>query len=66
MKKIDKNMKIEEVLKKYPDTEEIFGKHGFHCVGCVAASFESIVQGATAHGIDVERLIKDLNKAIEK
>ena len=59
-------MKIEEVLKKYPEAEEVFGKYGFHCVGCVAASFESIEQGATAHGIDVEKLIKDLNKAIEK
>ena len=59
-------MKIEEVLKKYSETEEVFGKHGFHCVGCVAASFESIEQGAMAHGIDVKKLIEDLNKAIEK
>ena len=66
MKKITKQMKIEEVLKKYPDTLRMFSKHGFHCVGCVAASFESIEQGAMAHGIDVEKLIKDLNKAVEK
>lgn len=64
--KITKQMKIEEVIRKYPQTAEIFAKHGFHCIGCVAASFENIEQGANAHGIDVDELIEDLNKTIEK
>lgn len=63
MEKITKNMKIDEVLKKYPETAEVFGKHGFHCIGCAAASFETLAQGAMAHGINVDKLIEDLNKA---
>lgn len=66
MEKIIKQMKIEEVIKKYPQSAEVFAKYGFHCIGCVAASFESIEQGAVAHGIDVDELIEDLNKVIEK
>jgi len=65
-KKITKQMKIDEVIKKHPKTAEVFIKHGFHCIGCVVASFESIEQGANAHGINVEKLIGDLNKAIKK
>jgi len=65
MEKITKQMKIEEALKKYPETAEVFAKYGFHCIGCIAASFESIKQGAEAHGIDVDELIEDLNKAIK-
>ncbi len=65
MKKITKDMKIEEVIKKYPETIDVFTKHGFHCIGCAAASFESIEQGVEAHGIDVDELIEDLNKAIK-
>ena len=65
MEKITKDMKIEEVIKKYPETTEVFAKYGFHCIGCFAASFESIEQGAEAHGIDVNELIEDLNKAIK-
>ncbi len=65
MGKINKDMNIDEILKKYPETAEVFGKHGFHCLGCAAASFESIEQGAMAHGIDVKKLIEDLNKAVE-
>ncbi len=66
MEKITKEMKIDEVIKKYPQTAEVFAKHGFHCIGCVAASFESIERGAAAHGIDIDELIKDLNKAVAK
>lgn len=63
--KITKKMKIEEVIKKYPETVEVFAKHGFHCIGCIAASFESIEDGAMAHGITPEEIVEDLNKAIE-
>ncbi|OGZ32871.1 MAG: disulfide oxidoreductase [Candidatus Portnoybacteria bacterium RBG_13_40_8] len=62
--KITKNMTIDEVLKKYPQTAEIFLKYGFHCLGCAAATFETLEQGATAHGITAEELLEDLNKTI--
>ncbi len=63
--KITKKMKIDEVLKKYPETVTVFIKHGFHCIGCAIASLESIEQGAMAHGVDIEELIEDLNKVIK-
>ena len=65
MEKITKNMTIDEVLKKYPQTAEIFLKYGFHCLGCVAATFETLEQGAIAHGIAVEELLEDLNNVIK-
>lgn len=63
---ITKEMKINEVIGKYPETLEVFERFGFHCVGCLGASFESIEDGAVVHGIDVEELIEELNKVIEK
>ncbi|MCX8128579.1 MAG: DUF1858 domain-containing protein [Clostridia bacterium] len=57
-------MSITDVVEKYPESVEVFIKHGMHCLGCMAARFENIEQGAAAHGIDVELLIKDLNKAV--
>ncbi len=59
---IDKSMSIIEVVQKYPKTVEVFRNYGMGCLGCAAARFENIEQGATAHGIDVEALIADLNK----
>ncbi len=62
---ITKDMNITEIVQKYPQVAEVFFKHGMHCLGCAAAHFETLEQGCTAHGIDVEAILKDLNKAIE-
>ena len=64
--KITQDMPIAEVVRKYPDTIEVFLNSGMHCIGCAAASFENIAEGAMAHGIDVDKLMKDLNKAIKE
>ena len=63
---ITKEMKIEEVIQKHPETIEVFMQHGFHCLGCAAASFEDIEAGAVVHGIDVDKLVEELNKIIKK
>ena len=58
---ITKDMSILEVVQKYPDTVDVFVNAGMGCLGCAAAHFENIEQGAMAHGIDVDQLVKDLN-----
>lgn len=55
---------IEEVVNNYPETTMVFMKHGLHCVGCHVSAFETIEQGAMAHGINVDALVADLNKVI--
>lgn len=62
---ITKDMSIIEVVQKFPQTVDVFVKHGMGCLGCAAARFENIEQGASAHGIDINSLINDLNKAIK-
>jgi len=57
-------MSINEVVRKHPETIPIFEKFGLGCVGCEAALFENIEQGAEVHGIDVETLIARLNSII--
>lgn len=61
---ITAEMKIGEVLRQYPESLKVFLSHGLMCVGCAVARFENIRQGATAHGINVDALIKDLNEAV--
>ncbi|GAV25099.1 disulfide oxidoreductase [Carboxydothermus islandicus] len=61
---ITKEMTITEVVTKYPKTIPVFYKHGMGCLGCAAAQFENIEQGARAHGINIDELIADLNKVV--
>jgi hybrid cluster-associated redox disulfide protein len=64
MDTIKKEMPIGEVVQKYPQTVEVFLKHGLMCFGCAIARFENVEQGAMAHGIDVDSLMNDLNAAV--
>ena len=64
--KIDKNMTFSEVLTKYPESAGIMMNYGLHCIGCQVAAFETIEQGAKAHGIsskDLNKMIDELNNA---
>jgi len=60
--KITKNMTIEDLVSKYPDSVGVLMESGMGCVGCAIAGMETIEQGAQAHGIDVENLMKKLKK----
>ena len=65
-KKITKDMSIKEIIEEHPDTFEVFQKHGLSCIGCPFAMMENLEQGAKSHGIDIKKLVEDLNKAIEE
>ncbi len=62
--KITKDMTFGEVLSMYPDTVKTFFMYGMHCFGCHLAVDETIEQGALAHGVVVDDLIKDLNESL--
>ncbi len=64
MDKITKDSGIIDAVQNHPEIMEVFAKYGLGCVGCMAAQFETIGQGAGAHGIDVPALIADINKCI--
>jgi len=68
---IHKDMMIGEVISKHPEKtnllSEIMIDFGIHCVGCGAATFETLEEGVLGHGFskqDLAKLVTDLNKAI--
>lgn len=64
METIQKDTPIAEVVQNHPETVKVFLKHGLMCFGCAIAQFESIEQGAGAHGINLGALLSDLNAAV--
>ena len=61
--RITKDMSFTQALMVNPKAAEVFSKYRLGCIGCIASAYETIEQGAKAHGIDVDSLIKDLNAA---
>ena len=64
--KITKDMSITEVVMRWPETTQTFMEYGLHCIGCWAAHYENIEQGATVHGIPVNELVDALNRAVKE
>lgn len=63
---ITKDMSIGEAVSKHRETIPVFMNNGLHCIGCSIAAYETIEQGALAHGINVDKLMKELNAAVDK
>ena len=59
---IDKDMKIGDLLEQFPEKADISLEAGMHCLGCPASQAETLEEACGVHGIDVEDLVKELNK----
>ena len=64
MAKITKNTDITDAVQQHTEIIEVFQNYGLGCIGCMAAHYETIGQGAGAHGLDVDALVSDINKKI--
>lgn len=66
MKKITESTKINDMLKKHPETVKVLRNYNLDCVGCMGAEQESLRNVSWQHGVELTSLLKDLNKAITK
>ncbi len=63
---ITKDTGIMDAVQAHPEILPVFMEYGLGCVGCMAAHYETIGEGAGAHGINVDAFIQDLNAALRK
>ncbi len=65
MAKVTSDTIIADVLKMDRGTVPVFLSNGMHCLGCPASSGESIADACAIHGIDAEKLVKELNEYLD-
>ncbi len=58
-------MNLADVIFKWPETAEVFMDYGLHCVGCIAAGFDTIEMGAKAHALPDEEIDEMVARANE-
>ena len=71
--KITPDMTIEGIFSKFPHKAQKLAltltKAGLHCVGCSAATWETLESGVLGHGMtedDLKRLLGELNAILEE
>ena len=65
--KIDRDMQIGELVMNYPQSVEVLFQYGFHCIGCGLSAYETLGQGAAAHGFDdetIDRIVEEIKKSV--
>ncbi len=62
MKNFKKEDIIADVLEYHENAEEILTRFGFHCLYCPASQMETLEEACMVHDIDVNELLKALNK----
>ena len=60
--KITKKLTFAELIDKHPEAAEKLAELGLFCGGCPMAQLETIENGARAHGLDPDELIKGLTR----
>ncbi len=66
--KVTKDMTLGDIIKEYPETVEVMLKRGLHCVGCHVAAWETLEQGAKAHGMsekEIESMLSEMNNLVK-
>ncbi len=58
---ITKDMLIAEILKAKPEAATVLISNGMGCLGCPSAQVETLEQAAAVHGMDIEKLLQELN-----
>ncbi len=58
---ITKDMIIAQILELKPNAAEILMRNGMGCLGCPSAQNEPLSMAADIHGLDLEKLLEELN-----
>ncbi|MBU1323163.1 DUF1858 domain-containing protein [Patescibacteria group bacterium] len=65
---ITKTINLGELSNTYPELVEVLvNDYGLHCVGCMAAAWETLEEGARAHGYsgkEIDKIVKELNNKV--
>ena len=59
------NETVEDLLKKWPETADVFNRYGMACVGCVVAPFYSVGDAIEIYHLDRDEFLNALQKAIK-
>lgn len=59
--KVNKEMTFHQVLQMDPRVGKVLASFNLGCIGCMGAMHETLEQGAMAHGLDVDEIVKALN-----
>lgn len=59
---ITKDMLIGDLIRMKPESIDVLLRYGMGCIACPASLSETLEEACMVHGMEVERLLEDLNR----
>jgi hybrid cluster-associated redox disulfide protein len=66
MTTVNKDMLIMDALALDNSLVPVMQSHGLHCFGCPSSRGKSLEMAALNHGVDIDKLIADMNAHLAK
>ena len=63
---VTRETNILEAVQKYPVIAQVFQRYGLGCIGCMVASGETLGEGISAHGLNADIVIGEINDILKK
>lgn len=61
---LDPDLTVDDVMRFWPDTINVFVRHRMLCVGCPIGSFHTVTDACREHSLDEEAFRRDLTTAM--
>lgn len=61
---ITKDMIIGDIIRRHPETVQVFIRHGLECYECQIADLETLEHGAGHHKLAIDQLLAELNSEL--
>ena len=64
---VNRAMNVLEISALHPEAADVLAAYGLHCIGCAYSEYDSLEEGALAHGLtddDITSIVEDLNELI--
>ncbi len=58
---VTKDMTIGELMMMDRSIGAVLMQNGMHCVGCPSAAGETLEEASMVHGMDINKLLSDIN-----
>lgn len=61
---ISKDMQLLELMQRYPEAKKYLESQNMNCGSCMGAVEETIEMAAKQHGMNLDKLLKELNQLV--
>ena len=58
------DLTVDEIMRRWPSTIRVFQANQMYCIGCPIGGFHTLPEASEAHGLDPDRLEREIALAV--